>query len=161
MASEIERKFLVRSTAWKAGLPGALIRQGYLSTDKERTVRVRTAGERGWLAVKGLTTVLSRLEFEYEIPKRDADRMLADVCLQPLLEKTRYRRPAGAHVWEIDEFHGENAGLIVAEIELHAADERFERPGWLGVEVSSDPRYFNANLIRCPYQRWTREGGSA
>jgi adenylate cyclase len=155
MAREIERKFLVTGDAWKSGAAGVRFRQGYLSTEKARTVRVRTEGARGVLTIKGPTAGVSRLEFEYEIPQADADRLLDDLCLRPLVEKVRYRVAAGRHVWEIDEFLGDNAGLVVAEIELGSADEPFERPAWLGREVSDDPRYFNANLVRAPYRTWT------
>lgn len=154
MANEIERKFLVVGNEWKALAAGVHYRQGYLSTIKERTVRVRTVGPRGMLAVKGLTRGVTRLEFEYDIPLADANRMLDDLCERPLIEKVRYTLRAGAITWEIDEFTGENDGLIVAEVELSAADQAFARPTWLGDEVSSDPRYFNANLVRHPYSAW-------
>jgi CYTH domain-containing protein len=160
MAREIERKFLVTGTAWKDGASGTLLRQGYLSTIKERTVRVRTEDHRAMLTIKGLTVGVSRLEFEYEIPLADAVHMLDALCERPLVEKTRYRIPVNGHTWEIDEFHGENEGLVVAEIELASADDTFDRPDWLGQEVSNDPRYFNANLIREPYQRWGMPKGS-
>jgi CYTH domain-containing protein len=117
-------------------------------------VRIRTEGARAVLTIKGLTTGVSRLEFEYEIPRADADRLLDEVCERPLIEKTRYRLPAGEVTWEIDEFHGENAGLVVAEVELKREDQPFERPAWLGHEVSGDPRYFNANLIAHPFREW-------
>jgi CYTH domain-containing protein len=132
-----------------------LFRQGYLSTEKTRTVRVRLEGDRGVLTVKGLTRGVTRLEFEYEIPAADAARMLDDLCERPLIEKTRYRIDTGRHVWEVDEFHGDNEGLVVAEIELAAADEVFDRPAWIGREVSDDPRYFNANLVAHPYRSWS------
>ena len=159
MAHEIERKFLVTDRSWKAGAAGAAFRQGYLSTAKERTVRVRVEGSRATLTIKGLTTGISRLEFEYEIPLPDATRMLDDLCERPLIEKTRYRIADGAHTWEVDEFHGDNEGLVVAEIELAAPDEPFKRPAWIGHEVSDDPRYFNANLIAQPYRTWRHDGG--
>jgi adenylate cyclase len=155
VAREIERKFLVRGTDWKTGSTGIRFRQGYLSSAKERTVRVRTEGARAVLTVKGLTTGVERLEFEYAIPVDDANRMLDAVCERPLIEKVRYRVPLGGHVWEIDEFDGDNRGLIVAEIELQAVDESFERPAWLGLEVSGDPRYFNSNLIHQSYRTWS------
>jgi CYTH domain-containing protein len=160
MAREVERKFLVTGDGWKTAAPGVVFRQGYLSTTKERTVRVRTEGDRARLAIKGLTAGVSRLEFEYDIPLLDANRILDDLCERPLIEKTRYRLASGHHTWEIDEFHGENEGLVVAEIELASADEPFERPAWVGREVSNDPRYFNANLIRRPYRTWTTPVGA-
>ncbi len=154
MGQEIERKFLVLGDAWRHDAAGTVYRQGYLSTVKERTVRVRTIGERGFLTVKGLTVGATRSEFEYEIPVDDADRMLDGLCERPLIEKTRYVVATGGHDWEIDEFAGENAGLIVAEVELEAEDEAVELPAWAGEEVTGDPRYYNANLIAHPFSRW-------
>lgn len=154
MAHEVERKFLVTRTDWKTGAVGVHVRQGYLSLLKERTVRVRTGGERATLTIKGLTVGVSRLEFEYDIPLPDANAMLDELCERPLIEKTRYRIASGRHTWEIDEFHGENEGLTIAEIELSSAVEPFDRPAWLGPEVSHDPRYFNVNLVQRPYRAW-------
>ena len=154
MSKEIERKFLVNGNAWRTLAQGVLYRQGYLSSAKERTVRVRTAGEKGFLTVKGITNGVTRSEFEYEIPFADADEMLSGLAEKPLIEKRRFKIPAGSLVWEIDEFLGENAGLIVAEIELPDEDALFERPDWLGREVSNDPRYFNSNLVRHPFSQW-------
>jgi adenylate cyclase len=159
MATEIERKFLVTGADWKQSASGVVYRQGYLSSTKERVVRVRTEGTRGVLTIKGITRGVSRLEFEYEIPRADADRLLDELCERPLIEKTRYRLPAGDVTWEIDEFHGENAGLVVAEVELTGEDQAFERPAWLGEEVSGDPRYFNANLIAHPFRDWAENRG--
>lgn len=155
MGREVERKFLVTGAGWKRNASGVRFRQGYLSTVKERTVRVRTEGDRAVLTIKGLTVGVSRLEFEYAIPLEDANRMLDELCERPLIDKTRYRLDAGSVTWEIDEFHGENDGLVVAEVELASADQPFDRPAWLGCEVSDDPRYFNANLIARPYRTWT------
>jgi adenylate cyclase len=154
MAHEIERKFLVTGTTWKTGATARRLRQGYLSLAKERTVRVRMVDERAWLTIKGLTSGVTRLEFEYEIPAADARRMLDELCHHPIIDKTRHEIRHGAHLWEVDEFHGDNAGLVVAEIELGAEGEQFERPPWLGAEVSDDPRYFNANLISHPFRDW-------
>lgn len=155
MAREIERKFLTTGTTWKAGATGVRIRQGYLSTTPERTVRVRTEGAHAVLTIKGLTVGVSRREYEYTIPRPDADEMLDELCERPLIDKTRYRVPGGdGHTWEVDEFHGDNAGLTLAEIELASPDTPFARPDWLGREVSDDPRYFNANLIAHPYRHW-------
>ena len=154
MSKEIERKFLVKGNAWRTLAQGVLYRQGYLSSAKERTVRVRTAGEKGFLTVKGITNGVTRSEFEYEIPFADADEMLSGLAEKPLIEKRRFKIPAGSLVWEIDEFLGENAGLIVAEIELPDEDAPFGRPDWLGREVSNDPRYFNSNLVRHPFSQW-------
>jgi adenylate cyclase len=155
MAQEIERKFLLADDSWKPGALGVPYRQGYLCTDKERTVRVRIVGERGLLTVKGMTRGISRAEYEYDIPLQDAIQLLDDLCLRPLIEKTRYRVTHGDLTWEIDEFHGENAGLVVAEVELASTDQDVPMPDWVGEEVSGDPRYFNSNLGRHPYSRWS------
>jgi len=159
MAREIEHKFLVKPGAWQPSDAGTGYRQGYLSSVKERVVRVRTAGAKGYLTVKGITRGLSRLEFEYEIPLADANRMLDELCERPLVEKTRHKERHGAHVWEIDVFHGENDGLVLAEIEVASESERFEVPAWAGTEVSSDPRYFSSNLGTNPYRNWKPENG--
>lgn len=156
MASEIERKFLVTGSEWKALAAGVPYRQGYLSTVKERTVRVRTVGDRGTLTIKGVTRGVSRLEFEYEIPAPDANRMLDDLCERPLIEKLRYTIRTGGVTWEVDEFTGDNIGLVVAEVELRTPDQTFDRPPWIGDEVSGDPRYFNSNLVSRPYSSWGR-----
>ena len=159
MAREIERKFLVNPDEWRPDAArGIRIRQGYLSTDPARVVRVRTAGDRAFLTIKGRTEGIERDEFEYAIAMADAERMLARLCLQPSIDKHRYRVPFGGRVWEIDVFGGANAGLIVAEIELTSADDHPPLPPWIGQEVSADPRYFNANLIAHPYQSWPRGG---
>lgn len=154
MGTEIERKFLVSDDGWRGSVPGRRIRQGYLCLDPERTVRVRTAGERAWLTVKGPTIGVTRPEFDYAIPLADAQQMLDTLCHQPLIDKTRYKIPLGAHLWEVDEFHGANDGLVIAEVELASETEHFERPAWLGAEVSGDARYFNVNLFRRPYGDW-------
>jgi CYTH domain-containing protein len=152
MAREIERKFLVKEGSWR-NEKGTQYRQGYLNSVKERVVRVRTINDKGYLTIKGLTVGASRLEFEYEIPRPDAD-LLLDICEKPLIEKTRYKVVEGEFVWEIDEFFGENQGLIVAEVELESEDQDFPRPVWVGEEVTGDPRYFNSNLIKNPYALW-------
>lgn len=156
MSAEIERKFRVVGDAWRTLGTGTPFRQGFLSTIKERVVRVRRAGEKGSITVKGVTRGITRLEFDYEIPAADADRMLDDLCHQPIIEKTRYRIDHGGLTWEVDEFAGENAGLIVAEVELTSEEQAFDKPGWVGEEVSGDPRYFNSNLVSHPYNRWQR-----
>ena len=153
MGKEIERKFLVRGEAWRALATGVRYRQGYLSTVKERTVRVRTVGDRGFLTVKGVTVVATRKEFEYDIPAGDAV-LLLEMCEQPLVEKVRYKIPSGGLTWEVDEFEGANQGLIVAECELSSEDQRIELPPWIGEEVTADPRYFNSNLIAHPFSKW-------
>lgn len=152
MAKEIERKFLVKEGAWRQE-KGTKYRQGYLNSAKERIVRVRTINDKGCLTIKGITVGASRMEFEYEIPRKDAD-VLLDICEKPLIEKIRYRVNEGGFIWEIDEFFGENQGLIVAEVELESEDQNFPKPHWVGEEVTGDPRYFNSNLIKNPYTKW-------
>ena len=154
MGQEIERKFLVRKEVWKnQPKDGQVYRQGYLNSVKERTVRVRIANNKGFLTVKGLSRGATRLEFEYEIPVEDAQKLL-DLCEKPLIEKTRFKIEHGGFVWEVDEFFGENEGLILAEIELESEDQTFSKPDWLAEEVTDDPRYFNANLVQHPYSAW-------
>ena len=152
---EIERKFLVRSEHWReAARASAHFRQGYLNNDARCSVRVRISGDRAWLNLKSVTIGAQRLEFDYEIPARDARRMLDTLARKPLIEKTRYFVDTGPHIWEIDVFEGENAGLVVAEIELDAPDEPFEKPDWVGEEVTHDPRYYNTSLSLNPYRQW-------
>jgi adenylate cyclase len=158
MGQEIERKFRVTGTGYRDQGPGRRYRQGYLASDKARTVRVRVVGNQAWLTIKGPTTGITRSEFEYEIPGADGVTLLESLGHQPIIDKTRYRIAHGDHVWEVDEFHGANQGLVVAEIELASEDEAFERPDWLGKEVSGDPRYFNSNLIAHPFGEWAKEG---
>ena len=153
MGTEIERKFLVKEGAWREA-SATRYRQGYLSTVKERTVRVRTISDKGYLTIKGITVGASRAEFEYEIPVADAEEMLDTLCEKPLIEKNRYKVVDGALTWEVDEFFGENAGLIIAEIELQSENQSFDKPEWVTEEVTADPRYYNANLINNPYTRW-------
>ena len=154
MAKEIERKFLVVGDEWKRGVTGVSYRQGYLSTVKERTVRVRTVGDKGFLTIKGVTVGVTRSEFEYSIPTADANALLNDLCEKPLIEKTRFKVQHAGLTWEIDEFFGENQGLVVAEVELKDEHQAIERPSWVGAEVSGDPRYFNSNLIKTPFSQW-------
>jgi CYTH domain-containing protein len=151
---EIERKFLVTGDGWRERSTASAFRQGYLSTVKERTVRVRVVGDRGTLTIKGITVGATRSEFEYPIPIADARTMLDELCERPIIEKTRHVLEFGGHTWEVDEFGGVNAGLIVAEIELEHEEQPFDRPPWIGEEVTADPRYFNANLIEHPYTTW-------
>lgn len=154
MGIEIERKFLLTSTSWKELAPGTSYRQGYLNSTKERTVRVRTIDDKGFLTIKGLSVGATRIEYEYEIPVVDAKHLLDDLCEKPLIEKNRYKITYGGFVWEVDEFFGENKGLIVAEIELESEDQSFDKPEWVGEEVTGDPRYFNSSLIKEPYSQW-------
>jgi CYTH domain-containing protein len=154
MAVEIERKYLTSSDEWRGLAEGLDYRQGYLSTTKERTVRVRTIGDEGFLTIKGVTIGATRAEYEYEIPVADAHEMLDELCLRPLIEKRRYRIPFEGFVWELDEFFGENLGLILAEVELESEEQAFPLPPWIGHDVTGDPRYFNANLVQKPYSTW-------
>jgi adenylate cyclase len=155
---EIERKFLVRDLSVVAGLSGTPMRQGYLCVEPERTVRVRLSGTRAFLTVKGVPSDsgASRAEFEYEISARDAGEMLDRLTLRPQIEKIRYRLNAGRLVWEIDVFDGENAGLVVAEVELPSEGMAVILPNWIGEEVTGDPRYYNANLVSHPYREWDK-----
>lgn len=152
MAVEIERKFLVVGDAWRAA-PAVFYSQGYLNRDKVRTVRVRIAGEQAFLTIKGVSEGARRAEFEYPIPLWDARELLA-MCEQPLIEKNRREILHEGFIWEVDEFLGENNGLVVAEIELPAEDSVFTCPDWVGEEVTADARYFNSNLSRTPFARW-------
>lgn len=155
MAIEIERKFLVNGDQWRSLASGITYRQGYICTKKEGVVRVRIVGDRGYLTIKGLSVGNSRAEFEYPIPVSDAQTMLETMCERPLIEKSRYIIKHGELIWEVDEFFGENAGLIIAEVELSTEHQVIELPEWVGIEVSHDARYFNANLIKYPFCQWT------
>jgi adenylate cyclase len=153
--TEIERKFLVDTAKWQPKDSGTAFRQGYLSSAKERVVRVRTAGDRGFLTIKGQTVGATRAEFEYPIPSADAAALLDQLCERPLIEKTRHDERIGGNLWEIDVFHGENEGLVVAEVELASETQIFAKPDWAAREVSNDPRYFNNNLLKHPYRSWS------
>lgn len=154
MAKEIERKFLVQGDGWRTLAEGQYYCQGYIPTQGQQTVRARIIGEQGYLTLKGATVGLSRSEFEYEIPLVDAQNILAELCQLPLIEKHRYKIPMNELVWEIDEFLGENQGLILAEVELTHPKQMVELPGWIGQEVTGDPRYYNSNLVRTPFKDW-------
>lgn len=155
MATEIERKFLLKDTSWKDVVnEGTAYSQGYLVGSKHASVRVRIQGEKAFINIKSATLDITRQEYEYEIPLEDARELLDSLCEKPLISKTRYLVPQGKHTWEIDVFSGENEGLVVAEIELSDADETFDKPGWLGEEVSGDVRYYNVNLGKHPYRDW-------
>ncbi|WP_283151361.1 CYTH domain-containing protein [Silvimonas soli] len=155
MAQEIERKFLLSSEDWRNQAENATrIAQGYLNADPARTVRVRIKGEQGFLTIKGKNEGITRAEYEYPIPLGDAAELL-QLC-PTVLDKTRHEIRNGGFLWEIDEFAGDNAGLIVAEIELPTADTEFVKPDWLGAEVSGDARYYNSALSVTPYSRWPR-----
>lgn len=154
MAIETERKFLVANDSWREGVVGTAYKQGYILNSATNTVRVRVAGAKGFLTIKGQGSDLTRTEYEYEIPLSDAEEMLADLCEKPLIEKTRYKLTVANHVWDLDVFYGDNQGLVIAEIELAHEQEAFEKPDWLGQEVTGDERYFNAYLVRHPYSSW-------
>jgi CYTH domain-containing protein len=155
MPQEIERKFLVTSDAWqRPGAPGERYRQGYLSVDPGRTVRVRVAGDNAFLTVKGPSAGAARAEYEYPIPVAHAEEMLDRLCLRPLIEKTRHRVEHGGLTWEIDVFAGDNAGLVVAEVELDDEHQAIDLPPWAGREVTGDGRYANASLVTRPYATW-------
>jgi adenylate cyclase len=154
MGTEIERKFLVRGDAWRSLAKGTRYRQGYLNSAQERTVRLRTAEDRAFLTIKGISAGATRAEYEYPIPLEDGNAMLDTLVEKPIIEKTRYKIQREGLTWEVDEFYGENQGLIVAEVELASEDQAIVKPEWVGIEVTGDPRFYNANLIRHPYTRW-------
>ncbi len=156
MAQEIERKFLVRDDCWREAAHAHFhLKQGYLANQENASIRVRIDHQgRAHINLKSYTLGISRREYEYDIPREEAEEILEHLALKPLIDKTRYLVRYGDHLWEIDEFHGDNAGLVVAEIELNAEDEPFERPPWIDREVSDDPRYLNSCLVRHPYCDW-------
>jgi CYTH domain-containing protein len=154
MGEEIERKFLIKSNSWRSLAKGKRVRQGYLNRNEERVVRIRAIDEKGFLTIKGKTTGATRAEFEYDIPAPEAEAMLEHLCEKPLIEKNRYKIEFSGLIWEVDEFLGENQGLIVAEVELESEDQPFEKPTWIGGEVTGDPKYFNSNLVQHPYTKW-------
>ncbi len=156
MAKEIERKFLVKRDAWVPRDAGTHFKQGYLNSQKERVVRVRIEGNKAKLTIKGITTGVTRSEFEYPLPIEDAAILLDQLCEPPLIDKHRHVEEHGGHTWEIDVFHGDNEGLVIAEVELQSEDEKIVLPPWAGAEVSGDPRYFNSNLLKNPYRTWAQ-----
>ena len=154
MALEIERKFLLKNDTWKPLIKEEiLIKQGYLNSEKERTVRIRTYGDKGVITIKGKNNNLTRKEFEYPIPLADVIEML-ELTEMPIIEKTRFIVINDGNTWEIDVFKGVNKGLVVAEIELENETEKFEIPDWIGEEVSADPKYYTASLIKHPFTAW-------
>ena len=155
MAAEIERKFLVRDDTWRVSVATTEpMRQGYLASSPECNVRIRLAGDRAWLTIKGRTVGATRPEYEYAIPPAEAAELLERLCLRPQIEKTRHRVPYAGHCFEVDVFHGANEGLVLCEVELGSEGEVVELPPWLGREVTGDPRYFNARLALRPYTTW-------
>jgi adenylate cyclase len=158
MPQEIERKFLLKDETWRSETQSShLIVQGYFETAPGLTLRVRTMGQQAFLTLKGKSVGITRSEFEYEIPHADALLMLKEFCGARIVKKNRHKVIHKDHTWEIDEFDGENAGLIVAEIELKHENETFEKPPWVGSDVSHDKRYTNAALSKKPYQKWNTE----
>ncbi|WP_013322321.1 CYTH domain-containing protein [Gloeothece verrucosa] len=158
MGIEIERKFLVKGDGWRSLGSGTIYRQGYITTEnKINTVRVRLIGEQGYLTIKGKTTGATRAEFEYPIPKEDALFMLENLCDHPLIEKTRYKIKQGELIWEVDEFMGDNQGLIIAEVELEQENQAVELPNWIGQEVTGNLQYHNSNLVKYPFKKWKDE----
>jgi len=156
MAIEIEKKFLLNYFPKNLMINGIPIIQGYMVNKKNKVVRIRLSGDTGFLTIKGATCNASRKEFEYPVPQQDAKEMLLLFCSKPLIEKTRYKIEFKGFEWIIDEFYGENKGLVVAEIELSSIDQFFEKPDWIGKEVTHDPKYFNSNLIETPYSSWEK-----
>jgi CYTH domain-containing protein len=154
MPVEIERKFLVKNKDYKDLAKGILYKQGYLSIDKQRTIRVRIIDKKAYLTIKGKSNGIENIEYEYEIDFNEGKEILEKLCLKPLIEKYRYKITFKNKIWEVDEFKGLNDGLIIAEIELSNSDEYFEKPEWLGKEVSLDFRYKNSNLMKNPYTKW-------
>jgi CYTH domain-containing protein len=151
---EIERKFLVKSSDWLTGHRGTVYKQGYLSTEASRTVRIRLEGEKGKLTIKGKKKGIAGIEFEYSIPKNDAEFLLKSLCKKPIIEKIRYKIKFGGFIWEVDIFSGENKGLKLAEIELQSINQEFKIPDWVGEEVTHDRRFRNANLVSNPFSNW-------
>ncbi|OGV46014.1 MAG: adenylate cyclase [Lentisphaerae bacterium GWF2_44_16] len=154
MAKEIERKYLLKDDSWRNSATGHLCSQGYISTDKNCVVRIRVSKGKGYITIKGKLENISRPEYEYEIPLKDAQGFLEKFCGKTLIEKTRYALEYKGHLWEIDEFHGNNSGLILAEIELENEEEKFELPEWAGKDVTDDFRYYNSYLAEKPFTTW-------
>ncbi len=154
MGTEIEKKFLITNNDWRDLGSGESYCQGYLNSEKGRTVRVRTINDRGILTIKGPNVGGTRLEYEYDIPIDEAREILRELCHKPLIEKIRYKIPFEGFIWEVDEFLGENEGLIFAEIEFSYEGQKFTKPPWIGKEVTGDNRYYNANLVSNPYSNW-------
>lgn len=157
MALEIEHKFLLADDSWRALTSRSVyFKQGYLSSAQTSSIRVRIGGDQAWLNIKSATIGNHRLEYEYEIPLSDAREIMDNLCRRPLVEKQRHYVEFQGHIWEIDEFFGDNAGLIVAEIELDSLNQDFPKPSWIGEEVTHDLRYYNNNLAINPYSTWKK-----
>jgi len=155
MATEIERKYLLLSDDWKKAVRDCrIIQQGYFESTGKASIRVRISGDEANINIKSATLDIVRKEFEIPVPFEDAREMIANLCQQPVIKKTRHYVPFGDHLWEIDVFAGDNEGLVVAEIELSSIDEEFDKPEWLGEEVSDDKRYYNVCLVQNPFKNW-------
>ena len=155
MGTEIERKFLVVNDRWRQRVVSKeRLKQGYLANQGKSSIRVRMGRSQAFLNIKQAVIGVQRAEFEYPVPRADAEFMLAELTEGPLIDKTRYKVREGELLWELDVFYGDNQGLVVAEIELEAPDQSFALPDWVGDEVSDDPRYYNHNLIAKPYSQW-------
>ncbi|MGE5474079.1 MAG: CYTH domain-containing protein [Ignavibacteriales bacterium] len=157
MGKEIERKFLVSSDRYKEGANAAYFKQGYICSDINHVVRIRVNGQKAFITIKGELKGTARAEYEYSIPVNDALEMLETLCEKPLIEKTRFKVDYKGFLWEVDEFYGDNEGLIIAEIELKEENTEFPKPDWLGEEVTQDMRYYNSNLAKNPYRAWKEE----
>lgn len=155
MPLEIEHKFLLKNNDWRQHITKTVYyKQGYLSSTETNSIRIRISDTHAWINIKSAVIGTHRLEYEYEIPLAEANEILERLCQQPLIEKKRHFVVHDKHTWEIDEFMGANAGLIVAEIELSNLDEKFLKPSWVGAEVTHDLRYYNNNLCKSPYKEW-------
>jgi adenylate cyclase len=154
MGKEIERKFLVLNNDYKKNSTGIFIHQGFLSTDKNRVVRVRIEGKKATLTIKGVSVGIERTEFEYDLPLKDAEQLLSEICIQPTIKKNRFKVEYKSFLWEIDEFLEKNKGLVIAEVELPEVDTIVKLPPWIGTDVSNDPKYYNSNLVKNPYKKW-------
>ena len=154
MAIEIERKFLVKEKPFSIAKRSLKINQGYIINEKSKVIRIREKGDDYFLTIKGNNIGISRLEYDFPISKEDAKELIFHFCKTTLIEKTRHYIEHKGHTWEVDEFHGKNNGLIVAEIELESEDEKFEIPDWVGEEVTQDDRYYNMNLAIHPFTSW-------
>jgi adenylate cyclase len=154
MPVEIERKYLVTGEGWRDAGAGIRYRQGYLSLRAGASVRVRASHDTGYLTIKGETSGATRAEYEYPIPLAHANELLDTLCIKPVIDKTRYRITHCGLVWEVDEFAGENAGLVIAEVELESEGQAIALPDWAGDEVTGDPRYYNASLVSNPWSKW-------
>jgi len=155
MPIEIERKFLLSNNSWRDEVvKSSRIRQGYMGIIDKASVRIRIQGDKANINVKSATLDIRRMEYEYEIPLDEAEEMLDQLCNQPQIDKTRFIVKRDGHVWEIDEFYGDNEGLTVAEVELDDEDEEIIKPDWIGEEVTTDPRYYNVSLIKHPFKEW-------